>query len=296
MKHIICYAGIPHEDYDYVLRRSKTITISDTEFYGRGFKKNQTQYLLKDTEAILNFFANRIRRDKAEQLKYSYSVVYVENDAVNSELLRNELFPNFFSVGAEWTQSYDPNERDQNRQDLITALTTSTRRIKRALPHLQKEFTERSNKTPLLLPLQNFEAEAIENLLANVSDQILDADDPSATIRRLVADFERTFPPALDWERKPPQTIFTNSANIRFRAPGNDRHGSAHPETDGHPDGCVLAAFKRLGVTYDPHFHYDCTRTSQPKLSAELHNCHQPRGWITAKKKHLNIAPNDAVR
>lgn len=297
MKHIICYTGIPHADFDFIQRRARTITGSDTEFYGRGLKNNQHQYLAKDAKAIMQFFADRIRKDKAKQSEYSYSVIYVENETINSTILRDGLFPNFFATGAAWTFQYGSvTEREQNRQDLVTALVESTKKVKRALPHLRKEFTERSNKTPLLLPLQNFEANEISNLLSNVSNGILDAIDPTATIRELVADFERRFPPTLDWTRKPPQTVFTNNASIRFRAPGNDRHGSAHPETEGHPDDCVIAAFKRLGVTYDPHFHYDCTRLSQSKLSAELHNCHLPRDWITAKKSHLNIAPNDAVR
>jgi hypothetical protein len=299
VKYVIGYAGIPHDYFDAVVEDSNMIRggDQDIEFYAKTLPLNQTFYTQQYAMDVRRFFSSRLANNRKSYLETSFAVVYVNNATNNADVLVNMLLPNIFTIPVEWVPAWGSSQvRRDNQNILIRAFADATRKVKRVLPHIHKELTERANRTPLLLPLKNFDGDEISNLLASIHAEALIADNPTMAIRAIVRDFERRFPSELDTSRKPPQTRFTNRQNIRFRAPGKDRHGSAHPETAGHPDHCILAAFKRLGAPYDPNFHYDCTHLNQSRLSAQLHNCHRPRGWITSTKRHLNIAPNDAVR
>ena len=223
-------------------------------------------------------------------------MVYLTTPNCNAHLLTELLLPSILTFPVAWDPIYGSRAvREQHRTLLIQELAEATKRVKKILTHLTKELTERSNKTPLLLPVRNFDIPAVQNMLSEIQRILLAAVDPTVAIRQRVAKFEQIYPPQLDQSRRPPQTVFTNPQKIRFRAPGKDRHGSAHPETEGHRDSCVVSAFKRLGAAYHPCFHYDCSRLNQAVLSAQVYGCHSEKNW-TRGHPHLNIAPNDAVR
>ena len=60
-----------------------------------------------------------------------------------------------------------------------------------------------------------------------------------------------------------------------------------------HESSCVIRGRLRFGVSFDPHFHYDCAVYGSAIKS--LPGCHVPQ-IVRKRWKHVNVAPNDNDR
>jgi hypothetical protein len=150
----------------------------------------------------------------------------------------------------------------------------------------------RRNRTPLLLPSQNFASQHLDQLLRTLSCKLVPTKSQEAAqaeIGRVVSDFLRHHPMVQPERGK---KAHSNGVLI-FNSPGTDLHGKQHaPER--HPDECIIGARVRLGHYFHHRFHYD-VEPHHGSFGTVLPSCHGsfdvPHG-----SAYVNIAPNDHVR
>lgn len=150
--------------------------------------------------------------------------------------------------------------------------------------------TDRTNKTPLLLPIRNFVGRGLSDLIGSLYSELPRSDDPQALINSAVKKFLSAHPPV-----KPPTSpkpCFSDGV-LYFKSPGSDRHGYyRHLSQNAHEPSCLLAARSRLGGNYKYDFHFDC-ETVRGNLKGAYPNCHNDN--VRPQKSYLNIAPSDYI-
>jgi hypothetical protein len=181
----------------------------------------------------------------------------------------------------------------RSKNQLLNVLKVATELVKRTIPPLKKEITERDNRTPLLLPIKNFKSSCLTAELEGLQRDISHIDDKRQVIARAVANIERDHPPQRDDNDKRGFAHFVDRRNIMFCPPGKNRHAFARP-TMGHPETCLLSGRRRFGAPYDRAFHYDCSKGAGI-LKDVFFGCHEGAS-VHEGMPHLNIAPNDFVR
>lgn len=296
-KYLMGYAGIPFEYFDGIVNSKSSILEGNSDFYGSPMFRGQRQCGPKDIEKIIGYFSKQLRESEHSVNKAGFALIYVVSDQDAADLV-GELVPHsILPVPVLWNPVYGSNrEQNEARNRLKDLLRSATRRAKKVLDALAAELSERANRTPLLLPLRNFDSNYLVPIIAALPQQLILAADPVASIRQACGVFELQHRPALCQECHPPQYFYFDRRGIKFRAPGKGLHGAAHPATQGHPDRCVLAARRRLGAPFHHSFHYDCSRPPAPVMQAHLFQCHSSSQQATTGKPHLNIAPNDYIR
>lgn len=150
----------------------------------------------------------------------------------------------------------------------------------------------RRNRTPLLLPPQNFASHHLDQLLRTLSCNLVPTKSQvaaQAEIDRAVTDFLHHHP-MVQPERG--SRVHSNGV-LAFNSPGKDLHGKQQTP-HGHPDECIIGARIRLGHCFHHQFHYD-VEPHHGNFGAALPSCHGsfdvPHG-----RAYVNIAPNDHVR
>lgn len=150
--------------------------------------------------------------------------------------------------------------------------------------------TDRTNKTPLLLPIRNFVGRGLRELIDDLYSKLPRSDDPQGLIGSAIKKFLATHPAV-----KPPSSpkpCFSDGA-LYFKSPGSDRHGYyRHLSQNAHDPSCLLAARSRLGGNYKFDFHFDCEPV-KGNLKRAYPNCHN--GNVRPQKSYLNIAPSDYI-
>jgi hypothetical protein len=166
-------------------------------------------------------------------------------------------------------------------------------RVRRLLGALKKELQERDSKTPLLLPLRNFDSTSLNNFLVRIQELRTDETDYTPVVRKMV---DRLVEDSLDVRSEDKRTAFIGTRSIAFLAPAKagPRHGSAQSVKPPHNPICLIDGHFRLGVRYDARFHYDCS-ISNRRISGQFSNCHDARE-VVSPRAYLNIAPNDFLR
>lgn len=296
MRHVLGYAGIPADIYNDVAQSGGRIAGADASFVGRPLPLGQYSYTPTYVEAFRSLFSNRLRKANHSDDEANYAAIFVHHEGMNANLLERALFPSVLAIGVEWAPVFGSRrEVNEAKNDLVNRLRQASIRAKAALGVLKVEFSEQANRTPFLLPTRNFSSNDLVESLGAIQRHLPNAPNPAASLREERNRFERNHPAVLDTEWHPHQYFFTDHRNVRYRAPGKALHGVTHPETEGHPDACVLEGRRRLGAPFHHGFHYDCSRTTGSKLKGAFHQCHHGIELMTGNP-HLNIAPNDFVR
>jgi hypothetical protein len=183
-------------------------------------------------------------------------------------------------------------ERAHNRQYLqfIGFVRQELVHARKLIQVLKKEFRERDSRTPLLLPVQNFKSQALNELLIEVQKLRPGIHDYDVPLRKLIE--AKGLVSIKDGPRK---SFFENRNSIRFYGPSKAgaRHGLpsySHP----HTSMCLVNAYFRLGTRYDVNFHYDC-QYEDGRISGQFPNCHRELE-SRSSETHLNISPNDFIR
>jgi hypothetical protein len=296
MKFVIGFAGIPHDVYEQVYKKRDAITTPEAEFVSTPLKPYVYTYGEEHADFFSNEFERRIRDDHHNELAdTAFAVIYVNHDDRSTAAFRKHFFPSTLVVSVDWAIEWgSPTTIRQSGNRLIDCLIVASKTVRSSLGPLKKELTERSNKTPFLLPTRNFRSQTFVHTLQQLQENLVVSGNKTDTIRTFAKTFERNHPLRQDDPKKP--WFFVDDRNIRFRAPGRDRHAFARPDYSGdHSHACLLAGRRRLGAPFDPAFHYDCTR-GQENLKASFVKCHGEDESELEGDPHLNIAPNDFVR
>lgn len=296
MDFLIGYAGVPTEDWNIIVKSKNRIAGEATKIYARPFGKGQTSYYRGYELPFIEQFAKEYKGNLRVRRELGMAIVYVDNDTSQSNILVSSLMPSLMATPARWNPVRgDSREVANSRNALIESLTAATLRAKRTLQVLRDELILRANRTPLLLPVRNFDEHGVTNCLLDIQESLARCEDPAGCLRSKVNEYTAIFAQAIEKTGTVHRRYFQNGQNIWFVAPGNALHGEFHPVVKGHPDACILRSFNRLGAPYKPGFHYDCKRPTQSILKGDFFKCHLDRSPATGVP-HLNIAPNDAVR
>ncbi|MFM0029709.1 hypothetical protein PQR70_26075 [Paraburkholderia madseniana] len=295
MKFVIGFAGIPHEVYEQVYKNRDVIATPGAEFVSTPLKPYMFAYGAEHAEFFGKEFEQRIRADHHNELAdTAFALVCINHDEQSTAAFRKHFFPSTLVVSVDWAIEWgSPTTIRQSGNRLVECLRSASKSVRTTLGPLKKELSERSNKTPFLLPLRNFRSQSFVTTLQQLQENLVASQDKTDTIRMFAKAVERDHPLKQDEQKL---WFFVDDRNVRFRAPGRARHAFARPDDGGvHPHACLLSGRRRLGAPYDRAFHYDCTR-GQENLKAAFHTCHGRDESDVEGDPHLNIAPNDFVR
>jgi len=296
-EYLIGYAGIPFEYFHGMVDAKQSFTEGNAEFYGFPMYQGQKVCTSDDIKRFVGYFARRLRESEHSVNKLGFALLFLVPSQDVADEIAAVVPSSLLPVPVIWNPIYGTNrELAEAKNQLIILLRNATRQAKRILSALRAEFSERANKTPLLLPLRNFDSPHLSATISALPGQLLLANDAGERVRQACREFEFWHPKALCQECHPPLNFYLDKKGVKFRAPGKALHGAAHPATSGHPDECVLAARRRMGAPFHHSFHYDCSRPPKPVINADLFQCHSVNRQGMIGHPHLNVAPNDYVR
>ena len=176
--------------------------------------------------------------------------------------------------------------------DIIKWLRKAIRRGEAVLPAVSDQVRSNDNRTPLLLPERNFGISEVSRLARAVGKTTREKDF-FAALKDVTQAFEVRNPRVRGRDSR---KFFLNKKGILFQGPGNNRHGIARVLNNEHRKRCLIRSRIRLGVAYDPHFHYDCVTRNNCRLPLNWKSCHEQDVVIPKGRRHVNISPNDHVR
>lgn len=292
MRFVFGVAGVPPEFYEHVHARQQQIVRDNSEFWGRPLSGNV--YTDPYAVSFLKYFANLVRNDHHDRLADTcFSVIYVQRDEISTQRFRDQLFPAILALSVAWEPTTDTRKqaRAESANALIAAVAERIRVAKSGLSALSAEVRDRSNRTPLLLPIKNFRSESLVPMLTGVQEGISGAKNPGSFLRNAAGQFEMDHRAEQDQDHL---YQFRDDRRIAFKAPGRACHAFARPSLE-HPDMCILSGRRRLGAPYNRAFHYDCLKKQNRLLTGDFYGCHEQAAHRLGNP-HLNIAPNDFVR
>jgi hypothetical protein len=173
---------------------------------------------------------------------------------------------------------------------LAKSVVRVARKLKVAVNDVQNEFTNRLTRSPLHLPIRNFESDIYGSALNRLARLLGQVDSPSDLLKEACLEIEASHPFRASGRRR----SFVDNGNKRFAMPGRDLHGLTH-RGDPHNAMCVLSSKLRLGGALADGFHFDCVRNDNDRLEAFLQNCHDAFEWKKGAP-HINIGCNDGLR
>jgi hypothetical protein len=300
MKFILGIAGIPHELYDEVLKQKLHICSGDDslDFISRPLRPNksgQLAYSKSDSNYYLGEFASRFSADDHNRLcDTGLALIYINYATATTALFAESLFPSVLAVPVAVNfpvTQLSKQKLAETKNYLVELLRNATTEIKNAIPPLKKEITEHDSRTPLLLPIKNFESDILIPQLRGLQVALLMEHDKILAVDTAIKGIAGGHPLTKQLDN-PQKRCFVDDRKIEFHPPGSARHAFARPNNE-HPASCLLSGRRRLGAPYDHAFHYDCIKGKQ--LTGQFWGCHEDRSTHVGKP-HLNIAPNDYVR
>lgn len=293
MRFLIGIAGIPRDIYDAVIKERKKIGGENVELFWEPFQADVGgSFPTSHRNFFLRSFQDRAEGDRDNRLaETGFGLVCVRHDAQSTSAFVEKFFPAVLCDRVEWQPQYGQREViERSKNELVAALRDSVLRLRSVLPFVYNEVTSRANRTPVLLPLKNFESRVLKPALELLHANLAKA-DAGALIRKTVAKFQAEHPFESSAQGSP--KFHRDRRNIEFRAP-NGKH--AHIRTgQGHPPLCVLAGGWRLGAPFPKQFHYDCVSRAGG-CAGWFQNCHDTTWEELHSPTHINIAPNDFIR
>lgn len=172
------------------------------------------------------------------------------------------------------------NQRNRFVNAMIRNIRQALNPVQALLNVVNREVTSGDRTTWLLLPPKTFGDDIQKNIAR-----------AHAAARRGASDFREEIKRVY---RSIPRSKYYQSRGCEFRpADRHARHGVPPSwKEHGHRPSCVIRGRLRLGVPYDPGFHYDCIIPGGS--SREFPGCHAP---VTIRgRTYVNVAPNDHVR
>ena len=227
-----------------------------------------------------------------------FAVIYVRKDQKNDELFEAEFFPSTLVFSVDWMLTgYNDKQINESKNKLFDLLMKATTSARLAIEELHKEITECKNRTPLLLPIKNFQSKILRSQLQGLQTKLAGQPDKAAmavAVKEIINLIKTGHPLKKVENSGNKQPCFLDDREIEFHSPGSFLHGLPS-STEDHPDACLLGGYRRLGAPFHAGFHYDCVKGIRGNLKGLFYSCHEEVGQVEGNP-HLNIAPNDYVR
>lgn len=304
MRFVFCYAGITAGGaYDYVEKMKLSLTGDNTDYIGIPIGRGRE---LSDAYAheIMELFKVRLGNEFNTSNNFattSYAVIYVRGkEDIPHSNFEEALFPSILTIPVKWEQcGLTPDERAVSHKRLFKELLHATKRARMLLKVVHDQLKEQANKTPLLLPLENFQSTKLKPWLKQLQSSLAAQEDEinaRGTLKKALVEWEQHHPrrPVKDFKNKKP--AFHDDREIEFRAPGiGGMHGLPHLKSEHPSSRCLLGAYRRLGAPFNAAFHYDVQKDSPRKIKSNFCSCHGPLKLMEGDP-HLNVAPNDFIR
>jgi len=218
------------------------------------------------------------------------AVIVVDPVPDEVEILSSSFFPMSFVVQAKFPDRKHGESAASMKNLMMLSISSSAKRARSATKAACVEMEQWLTRTPLLLPLKNFQSDYLFQATKSLAKTLGETDEPEQLFQEVRTQLENVHPRVGGRKQ---QKYYVDSSGVRFCMPGRHLHGIARP-SEGHPVSCFLNGLLRLGGAIKDGFHYDCTKGGQP-LTGTRQNCHGELGPYTGRP-HLNIAPNDFIR
>jgi hypothetical protein len=291
MDYIFAFAGIPNEIFSDIKAEFSNIAGKKCTFISRPLSKDH--YTESDKNYYLAEFAKYLESDHENQLaETKFGLIYINHPHDTSSKFSSSFFPFILSARVDWSLDQSNRKRmNESKNNLIKILEERVSDTKESLNLIKKEITQKANKTPLLLPLKNFDSTVLVNLVKDLYDTIVDIEDKNSAIKTTVENIIKSHPPQRIGSR--PHLCMVDDRKVEYHSPGKSLHGVSRPNA-GHPKECLLSGNIRLGAKFAPGFHYDCLK-GNANLNGLFWGCHTAQSQRSGSP-HLNIAPNDHIR
>jgi hypothetical protein len=250
------------------------------------------RYRLGMEEYYLRRLAERIE-DLPNNCEVSVLVISVLYDTKSMHNFLTSFFP--FALTASVPAHYPERfPRERRREELVAFVNRIVDCVSnlRSRARAVRDYLSGRNFTSLLLPIRNFRSTVLTGELRSLFESLSSVGDARAELARAEHDLQRVHP--LRRAGKGTLPFFEDARNLRFKSPGQNRHGMARRVAGDHKPQCLIGSRVRFGGPYDPLFHYDCEYEGGG-ASGLYPNCHDAE-CTPAAATHVNIAPNDAIR
>lgn len=228
--------------------------------------------------------------------QFSVSLIYANDGGPGSRLLVSKFSE--FSLVADFHPLAVPrtgNERRRIFKKFIPRLQSICSSLRSRGKIMCDHVHSSMRRTPLLLPLRNFNSQNLNHVISRIMLGAYDAHNLDQFIKEAILEFNRsasTYKPDGS-----PRRYYCNVDGLVFVTPGNHQlHGIVHDNRggSGHLASCYIHGRVRLGGSFNPRFHYDCS-PMRGDLKSHYKSCH---GQDVRPKAptHVNIAPNDWIR
>lgn len=163
-----------------------------------------------------------------------------------------------------------------------------------------KDKLSGQNFSPLTLPLANFRSNVLFVELNALFLNLWRQSDREGTIKSAIKAITAVHPlRRIKFEEKNHSSdtnkpYFLDGRPMRFKSPGNDRHGFVWEVSEGHRDRCLIASRVRIGGPIIARMHYDCDYHPKRPVTDDFINCHGESAKVK-RTSHANIGSNDAV-
>lgn len=141
-------------------------------------------------------------------------------------------------------------------------------------------LVNQTTRTPLLLPIRNFNPGLVLNTLKRVASD----DDGKAISKKFIENH---------WVEV--RSVFSNGGRLYFKPTSEAvAHGGKGGEDN---DKRALASTYRLGCSYRPGFHYDVEHQIAANLAGVEFTCSRAGVYVCKNEdRYANIYPNDLIR
>ncbi len=299
---IVAVAGIPSDHFNRIQKLAPGIFGNKAVFLGTPLRPGGDGNYRPDHDHVSSLAENMVKRIKLEPtlVKQGCGIIILAPegyDAGPSEalfkpfaLVRAAILPTPVLTNGR------PGEMCGNQ--IARALRDVAAPLGRAVTAMNTEVRARLNRSPLLLPIRNFESELLQEVVLELAVTLPRAKDPNTTIAAACCRIEQEFPFGKIGGSS--RRCFMNGKEVQFRPPNGALHGVAASSDPPHNRDCYLNGLLRLGGSYDPGFHYDCIRDRSEgrrriPLVGKFYDCHGSFRPQTGDP-HLNIGSNDFVR
>jgi hypothetical protein len=299
--------GVPniyHENVKPLLANELRRSSSHDHFLSRPLKP-----LIDGTYMVEEHYCNQLINDLIVYFSNNVGcldkglAVIMFSCGLNKIQIENRFFPFAFYVEGENVVS---NKRS-NYQDRKIAKEYSTnifqyfKKIREPVSALNIEFSDRLQRTPLLLPIRHFASAEHKAMLHALVSKLNGSENPSEIIKSECEGFQRNYPLKNSDSKRgrardtKSNKYFENDRGVWFTSPGRAFHGRRLEQVEApHDQRCFLNSRLRLGGVYQDGFHYDCTKAGKPHKGI-FYNCHDANEHYTGNP-HLNIFPDDYIR
>lgn len=301
---IVAIAGLPAAHYNRIEQQASTIFGTGQRFIASPLRADANGAYVPDLThgwQLLNKLSKTLQTDKSLQ-NHGCGVLLLSPSGYDTTEILNLLAPFAAILKIDLPVPVHTHGRPAQMQanQISTELRAATPKLVRAVNAMNSELETRPNRTPLLLPLRNFDGRGVADEIRSLSLSLPLEERPSEAIAAACKRIEATY--SFDKAKDCSARCFIDDRKVEFRPPGRANHGMAASAEPPHNATCFLNGSFRIGGRYNRGFHYDCRhrlstgkRNKAKVLKGSFFDCHDDEDEYVGEP-HLNIAPNDFVR